>query len=441
MKKNYSTIWIWTKRKTNRLQYTLGVIFNEVLGVEFHVETDWEKFNDFHGPKIIYDQHKTADSVVSVHPEPLLFELGINEVEPHFGEVADMKVIFHQAQNIAFPFDVFAATFFMVSRYEEYLPHKRDIHDRFDAEESIAYKYNFLDQAIVHHWCRYLWKKITAYHPLIHYRERKYNFVLSIDVDNAYAYLEKGLVRTIASILKDLIKRNIPNLKQRFLTLTNKIKDPYDTFDYQINLIKHKKLEVIYFFLLGDYGSYDKNVSVNSNKLKSLIKSLADYALIGIHPSYQSNNSFKQLEKEVNRLAEITHQDVSHSRQHYLKLKLPDTYRNLLELDVLNDYTMGFANYFGFRAGMCVPYNFYDLDYEKETCLRINSFAFMEGTFVDYLKTNPEEALVQIKKLIDEVREVNGVFISLWHNHTIQKKPTWKAWNHVFEEMIAYGKT
>ena len=216
--------------------------------------------------------------------------------------------------------------------------------------------------------------------------------------------------------------------------------DPYDTYDYQLDIIKKHNIPFIYFFLLGDYGMNDKNIPVSNSNFQSLIKRLADYDKVGIHPSYASNNSFLTLEKEVGRLAPIVKREVNKSRQHFLKLKFPNTYRNLIELDVFNDYSMGYATHYGFRAGICTPFYFYDLDLEVETRLLSHPFAIMEGTLKYYMKIGPEEALTHYKKLIDEVKKVDGTFISLWHNDTLSNQGLWEGWRHIFEEMIAYGK-
>jgi len=119
---------------------------------------------------------------------------------------------------------------------------------------------------------------------------------------------------------------------------------------------------------------------------------------------------------------------------------LPDTYRDLIELDIQEDYTMGYASDYGFRAGLCTPFFFYDLDLEVETSLKIFPFALMEGTLKYYQKVSPEKAMEHIRPLIDEVKKVNGCFISLWHNDSMNDLGTWKGWQKVYLEMVEYAK-
>ena len=218
--------------------------------------------------------------------------------------------------------------------------------------------------------------------------------------------------------------------------LLGKEQDPYDTFEYQHKIHKQYQISPIYFFLLGDYGVNDKNTPVKNKTFQSLIKSIADYSEVGIHPSYASNSNIETLTKEIKRLQEITHRNTSKSRQHFLKLNLPNTYRNLIDNDIKADYTMGYAEQAGFRASICSPFYFYDLDVETETKLLILPFTTMEATYQYYKKSTPEEASAHISKLMDIVKSVNGTFISVWHNESLCEEGIWKGWKIVYEKML-----
>ena len=67
------------------------------------------------------------------------------------------------------------------------------------------------------------------------------------------------------------------------------------------------------------------------------------------------------LKKEKMRLENIINTPVTFSRQHFLRLSIPETYQNLIDLDIEEDYTMGYAKYAGFRASTCTPFYFFDL--------------------------------------------------------------------------------
>ena len=100
---------------------------------------------------------------------------------------------------------------------------------------------------------------------------------------------------------------------------------------------------------------------------------------------------------------------------------------------------VGFADQIGFRAGTCTPYYFYDLENEAKTDLLVIPFQVMDGTLLHYLKLSPEKAFAEIEKIMQEVKEVGGTFVSIWHNETVSDLGEWKGYREVFEKMNQLG--
>lgn len=121
-------------------------------------------------------------------------------------------------------------------------------------------------------------------------------------------------------------------------------------------------------------------------------------------------------------------------------LNLPQTYRRLINLDIKEDFTMGFAQQIGFRAGTCTPFPFYDLDMDFTTKLIVNPFAVMDASLNFYMELTPDEAYQRICKLVDEVKRVDGTFMSLWHNESLSDKWDWKGWKDLYQRMIMYAR-
>ena len=119
------------------------------------------------------------------------------------------------------PFDIFAASFFLLSRYEEYLPHVRDVHERFTAEQSLAFKYRFLEKPVIDIWAYKLLGKLQEKFPDYTYKTRAYKYISTIDVDNAYAYKYKSLIRTFGGFIKDFFGFKLKTFWDRFVILTN----------------------------------------------------------------------------------------------------------------------------------------------------------------------------------------------------------------------------
>ena len=424
---------VYSNKITNRLSYVFKTIFTDILGVTIHLTDDVDEFKKSETPKINYSKSKIA-SELFFQSSTILFETGINEQNISVFEHNNNKCFFPVDEESVFPFDPFAASFYLITRYEEYLPHIRDHHDRFMVTESLAFQHDFLEIPLVNRWINEIKNVLQSNFQDLSFTDRKFNYISTIDVDNAFAYKHKGCLRILGGLLKSIFVTR--DFKMRLNVLLNKQQDPYDTFDYQFSIHKKYDINPIYFLLLGDYAKNDKNIPIKNKKFQSLIKSISDYHQVGVHPSYLSNTNPAILTKEISRLKTITHKNITKSRQHFLKLNLPGTYRNLINNDIKEDYTMGYAETPGFRASICNSYYFYDLDTESETKLRIMPFTVMEASFQYYKKSSIDETIEKISELMDVVKEVNGTFASLWHNESLSDKGIWKGWKVVYEKML-----
>ena len=426
---------VYVTTVTNRLHYTLDLLLKDLVGIDYEITTDADKFSFHTGPKFNYSNKQIGDELFFYATE-LLFENKIKRQDLSVFDWNDTKAFFATHPKYIIPFDPFAASFYMVSRYEEYLPFNTDRHSRFDAAESLAFQKGFLTKPIVNIYAKIVKKIFKENFPELIFREKSFKCVSTIDIDNAWAYKEKGLIRTCGALLRSLTSLDLDLFFERLMVLTGRKKDPYDTYEMLSEIQRRYNLKVIYFFLVGDYAENDKNVSISSNKFQSLIKSIADYYDVGIHPSYNSNQKPGQLQLEQSRLEKITKREMIRSRQHFLKLIFPATYRQLIDADITDDYTMGFSGEIGFRAGICTSFYFYDLEREIVTPLRIHPFAVMDATLRYYMNITPAEVMSYVGPIIKEIRAVNGTFITIWHNESLSDRKPWEGWRDVYEEII-----
>jgi hypothetical protein len=315
--------------------------------------------------------------------------------------------------NNQVPFDLFGAAFWLLSRYEEYLPYKGDKHQRFSYRSSLAYQYEFIQISLVNLWISSLQQILKTKYETIVFSQHEYQFLSSIDIDNAYKYKYKGFIRTLAGIISD---KSLRKIKERFKIILGLKADPFDCYQFLIDQHKQLNIKALYFILLGDYGPNDKNHSATDLRFQSLIKHLKDYSDVGIHPSFGSNANLRQLKVEVNRLTNITHAIITQSRQHFSMLKFPSTYQNLLQASIYHDYSMGYTNYNGFRASYCLPYKWYNLDIEASSTLTLHPFCINENTLMLNTKKNYDEMLKISETVINEVKKYNGQCISIFHN-------------------------
>ncbi len=428
-------------RMTNRLGYTLNVLFRHLLRLDFEITVDLDVFERHDGPKLCYGRQQLGDGLF-IRSCDLLFQTTIEDQQPRCFRYEEMPALYpvHNAES-AFPFDIFAASFFCLARYEEYLPHFTDAHGRFPATESLAYKEHFLSMAVVDRWAVMLARKIKQRYPAMNIPPRVFDVEDTIDIDAAYCYRNKGFIRTLTGLGRDFVSReNRGEIRKRMRVIFNKEHDPFDTFDYILEI--HNQLpgmRLKFFPLMADYNVNDKPISYQNGEFRQLLQHLGDYAKMGLHASYASFDEPELVGVESERLASLMHRKTVRNRYHFLRLALPKSYDMLLDNGILHDYTMGYADEPGFRAGTGNPYPFFDLESDCETPLTIHPFAAMDSTFYYYKKFSPEAAEEVYRQLTDEVKGVGGVLSLLWHNQSLCEDFGWQGWRDVYERVLKYA--
>lgn len=433
-------VLVYSNEITPRIEYIFKLIFTQILGLEVEFTSNSSTFQKTQQPKINYSFEKFGDEFY-IKPHRLLFCKAL--IAPSISSVwyNGQKYFFESSADSELPFDVFAASFYLVTRYEEYLENEKDKLGRYPAGKSILFKYRLLDKPVVNIWSWMLAEKLQEKYPTLHCTKKKFSFMSTIDVDNAWAFKNKGFFRSCGACINSFLKGRFGELLLRIKVVTGREKDPYDTYAYLDAVFKGNEDKAKYFFLLGNYGRYDKNVSYKNGRLRKLIKEINKKYEVGIHPSFSSGKKGgrKKVVQEIKRLENIIQKKVEISRQHYLLLNIPKSYRRLIHAGISEDYTMGYSSKTGFRAGICTPYFFYDLKKERTTNLRVVPFQVMDGTLRHYLHLSPEDAMQRIEQLMREVKDVGGTFISIWHNETVTDEGIWRGYREVFERTNKLG--
>lgn len=425
---------IYTHKITPRVRYAFKHICTRILGIPVKFTTTIEDFIAHDSLKMSYTRQPLSNEIF-VRNHDLLFEQGLSDLDINVQEWEGTKCFFSIGDRSALPFDIFAASFYLLSRYEEYLPHVKDEYGRFTATESLAFKEKFLQQPVVDIWAYRLKTVLQERFTDFTFPSRSYNIQPVIDVPMAYYYKHKGLMRTIGGTFGDIFRLQLKRIYQRFMVLLGFERDPYDTFKWIINKQKQHDFKFYVFFLIGDFSTYDKNISVNKKKFVSLIKSVADYSKVGLKASYYSLDNIDALKKEKKRMESITNYELEASRNSFSKINLPTTYRNLTELEIHNDFTMGYLNYIGFRAGSCTPFLFYDLDYETQTPLLINPFHCMDYALLKHQSQLDKQQ--ELERIINAVKQVNGTFTAVFHNYSlVNDDERWKGFKKLFTQVL-----
>lgn len=422
-------ILILSNNDSPRLRYICQFIFNEQLGIEYRILTG--AVETVAGYKIEYREQRPADpDTFHIIPHSLLFETGIRQQRVECRKPNAVPVFF-QTPGADLEFDIFAACFYLLSRYEEYLPFEKDEYGRFGHASSLAFRENFLDKPLVNIWIQDLAGKLRKKFPGIAFNKPSFRFLPTYDIDIAFQYKHKGFFRSLRGLVRN------PTVKQLSVMLGSG-KDPFDIYDELDALHETHSLHPVYFFLAAEKrGRYDKNNPIQSHAMKSLIKKHAARYSIGIHPSWKSNEDPNALALEKAYIEDLCGDEINNSRQHYIKFELPATYRHLVSRGILNEFSMGYGSINGFRASVCSSFFWYDLRNEKETALRIHPFCYMDANCYFEEKLGPDEALEELSYYHDACRSVNGTLITIFHNMFMADNSTFRPWKENYFRFIA----
>jgi len=422
-------VLIYAHTASTRLTYICSFIFKELLHTDNVITTDIEEFERFDGIKINYSDH--------ISNSKLLFEDTIHPQLIECFTVNGYKAFF-KTENSFFPFDIFAASFYLLSRYEEYLPDTKDRYGRYAHENSLAFKEAFLDQPLINTWVQHFAFKLNELYPSFTYYISDFTFIPTYDIDIAWSYKHKGFYRTLGGAFQSLLQFKWGALINRKLTILGLKKDPFDSFAQMDVLHEKYRLTPLYFFLVaGENGDYDKNILPSTSAMKRLIKAHANKYTIGIHPSWQSGDDKTLLKQEIHSLEEISGKKITISRYHYIRFNLPEGYRQLTAAGIKEDHSMGYGTINGFRASVASSFYWYDLKKEEQTSLRIHPFCYMEATSFYEQKLSAAEAFEEMIHYYTACKAINGTFISLWHNQFLGTDPLYKGWKETYEKFLA----
>ncbi|MDB5201995.1 MAG: hypothetical protein JWQ27_1404 [Ferruginibacter sp.] len=425
-------ILIYSPSSNPRLQYICRFIFAEQFGVTYNLTTHAESFSTHDGAKINYSDETLAGTIFQLRPHGLLSEADVRTQPIDCFEINGQKAFFATAGD--YPFDIFSAAFYLISRYEEYLPHDLDMYGRYAHENSLAFREGFLKLPLVNIWLQQFAKSLTEKFGSLKFRWPEYKFQPTYDIDMAWSFKNKGIFRNLGGFFKK------PSLN-RLTVLTGMQKDPYDCYDELDRLHAAYKLDPVYFFLVATTNSaYDKNISPYAHPMWQLIKRHAKKYSIGLHPSWKSDSKLPAIEKEKKILETAAKTAVVFSRQHYIKFAAPTTFANLWDAGIREEFSMGYGSINGFRASTASSYFWYDLQTEKITQLRIHPFCFMDANSHFEQKFSLAETTAELQYYAGICKQVNGTFISIFHNNILGSDPAFTGWWEMYEAFIAQAQ-
>ena len=316
--------------------------------------------------------------------------------------------------------DIIASTYFLISRYEEYInPNSnRDPHGRYIGKQSVPAQAGFIHRPIVEEYGELLRNLLQqAGVPLLPIPQQINHIYLTHDIDSITNY------RRIRGLIGGILRReNITTILKSLINIHN---DPAYTFPWILNQDNQLPQATQIYFVKAtrqasglDRPAYNL-VGKNFTHLKKEILTSSPKAIFGLHASYKSGNIPDIISDERKLLQyAIENQQITTSRHHYLRSLQPNDMEALIDARITDDYTMGYADIAGFRLGTCRAVRFINPATRKLTSLTLHPLTIMDCTLSEphYMNLTHKEALSYSQTLINETKQHNGDLCLLWHN-------------------------
>ena len=435
-------------------EYILEILLGEFLGLDYRLETTNNDMKTYelvleNGNKLIIEDHffnKFPNDLEYLKEGniPRKIKFAKNDFTPEenvpiiYGNDI-LKIKNQVSKTIICGIDIFASSFFMLTRWEEYVNKTRDIHNRFPASASLAYKNNFLDRPVVNEYIEMLWNMLKSLRCEQKRKNRKFELVLTHDVDHIYKWntLKNFLIHLVGDIiLRKSLKEFILSLYNYFQMKLGNKKDPFNTFDYLMDVSDELNVKSYFFFMAKGITKYDNNYKSNSSEILSLISNIKQRGhYIGIHPSYNAYNNFEQLKKEKEELEKNLNINIIFGREHYLRFEVPITWQIWEDNTMKWDSTVGYADKEGFRCGVCYEYSIFNILTRKKLKLKEKPLIVMEVCFYRQKDMTPKLMEEKILFIINKIKKYDGEFVLLWHNSNFNTKE-WKKYSYIYKKVL-----
>ncbi len=430
-------------------KYIIGIILHEFLGLNYSLVINDSIINtdiilENGNTLVIEDHFFNKFKIEKEYLELSNIPSKIGFFNSDLISQEDIPIIFGKnylqvsENSIICGLDIFASSFYMLTRWEEYVIKDRDHHNRFLSKSSLAFKFGFLNRPIVNEYVELLWNMLVHLGVNQKRKERKFQIIPTHDVDLPRLWWNfKGFAKNAVG---DLIKRK--SVTSFFLSIknyTNKIfggKDPFDTFNYLMTLSEKNNLKSHFFFMSGGTSNKDNYYKINHPIISKLMVEIDRRGHnIGFHPSYNAYNDEHLFTKELDKLNTYSPQPIKSGREHFLRFEVPTTWQVWEKNNMEWDSSMSYADHEGFRCGVCYSFPVFNVLERKQLNLKEKPLIVMDGSLVTYQNITVDEGYNKVNGLLQEVKKYNGEFVFLWHNSAFNTI-TWKPFQIIYEKIL-----
>jgi hypothetical protein len=361
-------------------------------------------------------------------------------------------LLYHRDASVFLGFDLVLAAFWLLSRQEELGDSDRDAMGRFVGSKGWLMRRDLAETPIVNLYAALLetalWTAAQRQDvPLVRKGQwpygQRYTVVLSHDVDEVGRFEPGRGVRLFMQAFGQSSARAIARgayfaaagLSRSLAWWT----DPYWNFDAITSLESQNGFRSTFFFVPEARSvSRDPPYEIDTARMRDLLARLrAGGWELGVHGNFDSSMDAGLLRSQRQRLERVGGAAVHGIRQHYLQLRVPDSFRAQAMAGFAYDSSLGYHDCLGFRAGAAFPFHPYDLAACQPLPLLELPLTVMDGPLFWDLGLTPQEATTRTLALLDTVQSQRGLAVLLWHQRVWNAKK-YPGWAHVFQRVVEH---
>jgi hypothetical protein len=330
--------------------------------------------------------------------------------------------------------DFFASSFYLLTLQDERQDFEEQKAERFMAKGSWREKENIHRIPLVNGYFEILLTLIrsVAYKrklPLLSKSFWPSGANLAVALTHDVDILDKWSLYVLFRIFSLVKRRNFKTLLKMLLKLPKFISSQ-DKSLRGINLILEQEKRIgfnsTFFFLAGKPSLrtiLKSDITYSVKKAKPAVERILNaQGEVGLHGSLNSYMKKEDLKKEKESLDQFLLSSCVGIRQHFLCLKVPQTWRSQSESGFLYDCTLGYPDRSGFRSGFAFPFHPYDLQADEELEIWEINTNVMDQTYDKYDPKTKEQMKKEIELLQDQLKGRHGGLLTLlWHTNVLKE--------------------
>ncbi len=425
-------------------QFIFDVFIKDFLKLDYNLEIHEEAdfYSIAHGDKQVlipdvffghvYDKDVLTQPEVNSYPTGV-DGLSLSELPGWYSGMGKTSVT--DSHKNSLPVDVIGMAFFLMSGYADILFAEKDMHERRIGGTSFVVKKNLIDRPIIQEWFTVLaWHLFGGEETRPGKKLPAYSKHVSHDVDQPFEYLNYSKARLMKRVSGDvLLRKSLKKARKRYQLYKNVQQgnyqiDPYNNFRELVKLLEKHDVASTFFFISGEAQSeYDALYDIEHPAISGILRHVHTAGhKIGLHPSYRTRHNPDLLKKEVQKLQNFCDflgldTKIETTRKHYLRWDWKHTPLILQKAGIKHDYTLGYADRTGYRAGVAFPFRAFDWKSRAALEIKLHPLVVMEASLLatKYMGYSVNEAGKKIAFYYNQLSRLGGEFVLLWHNHEL----------------------